>query len=220
MEIARLKSGPEIFYSLQGEGIRAGTPAVFVRMSGCNLHCSWCDTKHSWLQGISLSVEEVAGLVLSYHCPSLVLTGGEPLMQQPGMIGLLELLPSNIYVEVETNGSVLPVQPLRERVNQWNVSPKLPHSGNAPERCRNQDALDFFAAHPCAWFKFVVRGEEDWESIEALRLPRERILLMPCACTRTGLEAARLPVAETCLRHGVRFGDRLHLALWDDKKGV
>ena len=220
LNIARLNSAPEIFYSLQGEGTRCGTPAVFLRLAGCNLACKWCDTKHSWGNGILCSVRNVAAHLAEYNCASLVITGGEPLLQQAPLEKLLALLPESLHVEVETNGTILPAPALAARINQWNVSPKLQHSGNEDKLTLPADTLAFFATLPHAWFKFVVQSEADWPAIEALGLPRQRIILMPCATTRAGLEAARPAVVDMCLKHGVRLGDRLHLSLWDDKKGV
>ncbi len=220
LNIARLNSAPEIFYSLQGEGTRCGTPAVFLRLAGCNLSCKWCDTKHSWGNGILCSTRDIAGHIAGFNCASLVITGGEPLLQQVPLQKLLAQLPAHICVEVETNGTLMPTPALADRVNQWNISPKLTHSGNPREKALNPVALAFFAALPHAWFKFVVQSEDDWAGIAALGLPRERIILMPCATTRTALETARPAVVDMCLRHGVRLGDRLHLTLWDDKKGV
>ena len=80
LNIARLNSAPEIFYSLQGEGTRCGTPAVFLRLAGCNLACKWCDTKHSWGNGILCTEKQVAEALAEYACHSLVITGGEPLL--------------------------------------------------------------------------------------------------------------------------------------------
>ena len=220
LNIARLNSAPEIFYSLQGEGTRCGTPAVFLRLAGCNLACKWCDTKHSWGNGILCSEAATAAHITESGCSSIVITGGEPLLQQPALEKLLSLLPADNFIEVETNGSIIPTPALARRVNQWNVSPKLDHSGNPRDKAINHEALQFFSNHPAAWFKFVVQSEDDWAGIAALELPQDRIILMPCATTRAGLEAARPAVVDMCLRHGVRLGDRLHLSLWDDKKGV
>lgn len=220
LNIARLNSAPELFYSLQGEGTRCGTPAVFLRLAGCNLACKWCDTKHSWGNGILCSTRDVAAHILDFNCSSLVITGGEPLIQQGPLEKLLALLPGQLHVEVETNGTLLPSPALAQRVNQWNVSPKLQHAGNPREKTLVPETLAFYASLPHAWFKFVVQSEDDWSHIAALELPRERIILMPCATTRAALEATRLPVAEMCLRHQVRLGDRLHLSLWDGKKGT
>ena len=219
MNIAQLNTGGEIFYSLQGEGARAGSPAVFLRLAGCNLHCSWCDTKHSWGRGIAMAEEALAAKILGYDSPGLVITGGEPLLQAEAIEQLLTLLPEGIYVEIETNGTIAPTPVLAKRVNQWNVSPKLPHAGNG-EAAMAPQVLAAFCATKRAWFKFVVQREADWDAIAALALPRERIILMPCATTQEQLETARPTVVQMCLQHRVRFGDRLHVALWGDKKGV
>lgn len=220
LSIARLNSAPEIFYSLQGEGTRCGTPAVFLRLAGCNLACKWCDTKHSWQNGISCSISETVRLIKNFNCQSLVITGGEPLLQQEALLQLLDNLPADTFVEIETNGTITPAPELTNRVNQWNISPKLSHAGNPHATPLNPDTLATFAPLPHAWFKFVVQGETDWPAIELLALPTERIILMPCATTRHELETTRPAVVEMCLRHRVRLGDRLHLTLWDDKKGV
>ncbi len=222
MNIARLNTRePEIFYSLQGEGTRMGTPAVFLRLAGCNLHCHWCDTKHSWGKGMDMEVEDIAARLLSHGCRNLVITGGEPLMQQVELLQLLALLPADMFVEVETNSTLLPCSALAERINQWNVSPKLDHSGNHAAQALRRDVLSFFANLPHAWFKFVVQQPtQDWNAIEALGLPQERLILMPCATTRAALDAARPAVAQLCLDKGVRLGERLHLTLWDGRKGI
>ena len=220
MQIASLHNEPEIFYSLQGEGTRMGTPTVFLRLAGCNLHCSWCDTKYSWKKGLSMPAEEVVPRIMAHDCRALVITGGEPLMQQEALEQLLALLPQDMFIEMETNGTLVPSPSLLARVGQWNVSPKLAHAGNEAAAALCAEALGVFAALPHAWFKFVVTGEQDWPAIAALNLPQERIVLMPCATSRAALEAARPAVAEMCLKHRVRLGERMHLVLWDTKKGV
>ncbi len=221
MNIARLNDlEPEIFYSLQGEGVRMGTPAVFLRLAGCNLACHWCDTKHSWGKGIDMDVAHVAARILACNCPNLVITGGEPLMQQEELADLLSRLPQDFFVEVESNGTLLPTPTLEARVNQWNISPKLEHAGNTHKQALRNSVLSHFAPLPHAWFKFVVQSEEDWKQIAALHLPKERTILMPCATTRAELDAARPTVAALCIKEGVRLGDRLHIALWNDLKGV
>ena len=151
-------------------------------------------------------------------CADPVSIGGP--VSEAALTRLLRLLPDSMHVEIETNGTIAPTPALEQRVNQWNISPKLLHSGNPLEKTCVPDSLAFFAALPHAWFKFVVQSEEDWAAIAALGLPQERIILMPCATTRAALEQARPAVVEMCLRHRVRLGDRLHLTLWDDKKGV
>lgn len=216
MRLARLNEKPEVFYSLQGEGAGAGCPAMFLRLAGCNLHCVWCDTKHAWMGGIECSPQEVAGLLA---CQSgwnrLVVTGGEPLMQAKELEELFSLLPKEVKIEVETNGSVEPTPALIERVMTWNVSPKLLHARSG----RGALILNAFRTLPNVWYKIVVRGEEDWAEVEALQLPRTRVMLMPCAADRERYRALLPEVAQMCTRHGVRLSPRLHVELWDTQLG-
>lgn len=95
LTLAQLHGQPEIFHSIQGEGVSQGTPCVFLRLAGCNLACSWCDTAYSWngtVPGVRLTPEKAAELALRYPCRRLVLTGGEPLIQQKALPALLRLL--------------------------------------------------------------------------------------------------------------------------------
>lgn len=126
LKLAQLHGEPEIFHSIQGEGASQGTPCVFLRLAGCNLACSWCDTAYSWngtSPAVKLSPEEAAAAVLHYPCRRLVITGGEPLVQQKALPGLLRLLPEH-FVEMETNGAILPDEELLHHIGQFNVSPK------------------------------------------------------------------------------------------------
>lgn len=227
MLLACLHGSPEIFYSLQGEGISQGSPSIFVRLAGCNLACRWCDTAYSWNRERAVETEvrtvaEEIGKLAPSSC-RLVITGGEPLLQQGDLERLLSFFPSR-YVEIETNGTILPSDFLLKRVSQWNVSPKLHHAGNDTDRCVVPSVLARLAQTGVAWFKFVVSCEDDWCEIEALatqtEIPRDRILLMPLSSRRTEL-TDRLPaVAEMCMKHGVRLSNRLQVLLWNDKKGV
>ncbi len=218
MQIARINREPEIFYSLQGEGASVGTAAIFLRLAGCNLRCHWCDTKYSWRKEAASEMRDVHAKILSFApCKRLVITGGEPLLQEKAILDLLGQL-EGWQVEIETNGTLWPSEALRGVVSQWNISPKLAHSGELA--ALKPELLARYAQLPHAWFKFVVQGAEDWPQIAALGLPRERVILMPCATTREQLRARRAALVDLCLREGVRLGDRLHLELWDSKKGV
>ena len=159
----RFTDNRKFFHSIQGEGVSQGTPCVFLRLAGCNLACSWCDTAYSWngtVPGVRLAPEKAAELVLHYPCRRLVLTGGEPLIQQKALPALLRLLPDHA-VEMETNGTIMPDTELLKRVTQFNVSPKLPHSGNNDVKTWKPDTLRCLAGTEKAWFKFVVACEDD-----------------------------------------------------------
>ena len=250
MKIAQLSTGhPEIFHTLQGEGISTGVPAVFVRASQCNLHCIWCDTDYTWnwtgtpwphekdseagyqkfnrqQSQLEMTPTDVAGAIREHDCRRLVVTGGEPLVQQKEFTDVLKILrgwdPEWTF-ELETNGTIRPHEALDDLVNQYNVSPKLTNSGN-PTRLRLvEEALAFFAASSKAWFKFVVSAASDLAEITALQdqldLAPDRIVLMPEGRDATTLRTRRQWLADRCIEKGYRYSDRLHIQLWGNERG-
>lgn len=226
IKLAQLEGQAEIFHSIQGEGVSQGVPCVFLRLAGCNLACSWCDTAYSWNgtePPLALKAEEAAEIILQYPCRRLVITGGEPLVQQKALPALLALLPDHA-VEMETNGTIVPDKALVNRVEQFNVSPKLPHAGNEASRAWRPGVLRLLAGTGKAWFKFVASCEQDVLDVlqlaEETDLPLERIMVMPLATDRATLEAMRPQAVGWCLRYGLRYCDRLHIAVWGNKKGV
>lgn len=243
LQIAQLNHAPEIFYSLQGEGIQAGTPAIFVRLAHCNLHCHWCDTDYTWnWEGtpwqhiktkkkpsrahslLSLSIPQAIALIQEHlPCKHLVLTGGEPLLQNDGLLALLKKLP-DYSCEVESNGTRIPTQELDDRVTQYNISPKLAHSGMCKELRISEKALRFFAKNPKSWFKFVIDSKEDirevLELIALYSIPSQKVLLMPQALDPTTLLHKRQWLAALCKKYHLRYSDRLHILLWGTCKGV
>ena len=221
----------EIFQSLQGEGVSAGVPCSFLRLAVCNLRCSWCDTKYSWdfknfvyeKEVTRRSVPDVAAELQGLTTRHLVVTGGEPLLQSEALALLLERLP-DFTVEIETNGTIAPAAELARLVQQWNVSPKLANSGEPAARRVKLDVLAQFAALPNAWLKLVIANAgcvaEARELADQAQWPRQRILWMPEATTRAQLAARAPEVAKLCVEHGVRFSSRLHLTLFDGKRGT
>ncbi len=250
MKLARLGDGAEIFYTLQGEGVSMGAPAVFVRLSLCNLHCVWCDTDHTWnFEGtpwqhekdtipsyakhrkedviIEMSPNEVAEKVKSYGCRRVVLTGGEPLLQEPQLVELMAALRGDgeeWFFEIETNGTILPGAELIEAIGQLNVSPKLANSGMGEKLRLKPTVLSGLADTDKAWFKFVVRDEPDiseiLELLERVGIVGGRVLLMPEGRTVESLDKKAAWLAERCRDLGFRFSDRLHVRLWGDRRGV
>jgi organic radical activating enzyme len=221
----------EIFTSLQGEGPSAGAPAVFVRLALCNLRCSWCDTRYTWDfdryryddEVRETSVIEVLERVEASGARRLIVTGGEPLLQSAAIERLLGRLPADFTVEVETNGTLLPSPALLARVDQWNVSAKLAHSGESRERRLKPAALATLRDTGRAYLKLVVEGEADRDEVQALidqlEWPRDRVYLMPQAALRDAHERGALPVAKLCGELGVRFSPRLHVLLWGGERG-
>ena len=250
MKLAKLGDGPEIFHTIQGEGVSVGAPAVFIRASRCNLHCVWCDTDHTWnFEGtpwphekdavpgyvkhrkadvtLELDPIDAAERVMAYGCGRTVITGGEPLLQERAFLEMIDFIrerQTEHQFEVETNGTRIPSPAFHEAVDQFNVSPKLSNAG-MPESLRlNAEALRFFARSPKAWFKFVVVEPGDLQEIERLReahaIPISRVLLMPEGRTSAELDQSAAWLADICRERGFRFCDRLHIRLWGDKRGV
>ena len=233
--------GPEIFASVQGEGPSMGMPVAFMRLSRCNLACVWCDTAYTWhFQGderphrggveydrkanqLSLPEDEVAARIMALGQSRLVITGGEPLLQAPALARLLELLP-DVSIEIETNGTTKAPAPLDIRIDQFNVSPKLAHSGNPAELALLPERLDAYATDPRAWFKFVIAEPADVDEVLALR-DRYRfrpghVFLMAEGTDSETLREREKWLAPLCVRHGFRLSDRLHIHLFGDTRAT
>lgn len=233
LRVSRQPSGePEIFYSLQGEGPTIGTPSVFLRLATCNLACSWCDTRYTWdwqkydygKEVMSLDTGEVEARILQFGCRHLVITGGEPLLQQRELAPLVASLKGQgFHCEVETNGTIIPLPQLARDIDQWNVSPKLRTSGNAVEQRELPRVLEAFRGMRNAYFKFVIMEPSDIHEVCALRdrygLPAQRLILMPEGRTADILQIRSQWISEACQREGFRFSTRLHILLWGDQRG-
>lgn len=224
----------ETFYSIQGEGPSTGHPAVFLRLAGCNLLCksaTWvCDTIEVWKRGTATDFEDVLTPQFIYELQRgahLVITGGEPLQQQERIVEYLQFLAKHKncqpYVEIETNGTVVPSRHLRYIVHQWNVSFKLSNSGEPADKRINEGALSVFNGMQNTVFKIVVATEED-----VLELVQDfgniinlgRVTLMPAGATQEELNAVRPAVVEICKRMCMRYTDRAHIVIWNKKTGV
>ena len=232
---------PEIFASLQGEGRSAGLLCTFVRLSRCNLACTWCDTAYTWhfdgdtrphrggntfdrkANQIVLSAADTAARIMALGGERLVITGGEPLLQGAQLARMAALL-SGHRIEIETNGTITPHAALDPLVTQYNVSPKLKHSGNALEIALLSERLEAWKNEPKAHFKFVISAPEDLSEVLALQqtyaIPSERIQLMPEGTTSADIRARSVWLAPLALDHGLGFSDRLHIHLYGDTRGT
>lgn len=236
---------PEIFASLQGEGASVGKPSTFVRLSRCNLACHWCDTAYTWrftgdnrphtddldferaVNQVAQSEEEVAKAVAALAPSRLVLTGGEPLLQGAAlarMVTALKTLRPEMHVEIETNGTVAAHPALDPLIDQFNVSPKLAHSGNPAELALIPERLSAYAGDPRAFFKFVIAQPSDLEDVLDLAatyaMAHSRIFLMPEGRDSETLRARARWLGDLCAMHGLNFTDRLHIHLWGDTRGT
>ena len=219
----------ELFYSLQGEGALAGMPSVFVRTSGCNLRCAWCDTPYtSWQpEGTELPLAQILDEVRAHPTNYVVVTGGEPMIA-PEIVPLTERLRVlGKHITIETAGTVFhPVA-----CDLMSISPKLANSRPAGEwaerheRTRiNPEALGELTRRYEYQLKFVIEKPEDLDEARAvaaaLEAPRERVILMPEGTDPERLRERSLWLAELCKQEGFRFGPRLHVELWGNRRGV
>ena len=232
---------PEIFASLQGEGPSMGVPVAFIRLSRCNLACTWCDTAYTWrFEGdnrphrdgvaydraanqVKVSPEKAAAKIAALGQKRLVITGGEPLMQCGPLADMLAILP-DIEVEIETNGTTKPSAHIDIRVDQYNVSPKLAHSGNSRELAILPERMDFYASDPRAFFKFVVAKPEDVDEVDALqreyRIAKDRLFLMAEGTDSDSLRERQKWLSPLCLEKGYRMSDRMHIHLYGDTRAT
>ena len=211
----------EIFSSIAGEGSWMGRPATFIRFSGCNLSCEWCDEKHARSgEGEFRSVEEILEECRSAGLRRVVITGGEPLLQKEDCLKLArELTKSGFRVMIETNGTLLNRLTQDERVVlrecEVTVSPKKGNvSGNAVRAAINLSAQ----------FKFVV-GENSWkceevrELVNRYSIDRESVWLMPMSVDGEIREELAREVWKFCVKEGYNYSDRLHVRVWKGEKG-
>jgi len=218
-----------------------GKPCAFIRLSRCNLACVWCDTAYTWrFEGdsrphrsglaydrkanqVTLSEEDAAARIAALGQQRLVVTGGEPLLQAAALARMLALLPG-IRVEIETNGTVAPPPALDALVRQYNVSPKLAHSGNAALLALVPERLAQWAAEPRAAFKFVIAEPSDVDEVLALMaqhaVPPDRVYLMAEGTDPATLARREKWLAQLCLKHELTLSKRLHIELYGDTRGT
>ncbi len=244
LKLARDDSGePEIFRSIQGEGRAIGRPRTFLRLSGCNLHCVWCDTAYTWnwegtpfaheraakfhpaAEMIKLSVAEAADLIRALPSEGVVITGGEPLLQADALIEFIDALrQATPLIEIETNGSIAPPDALTQRVDLFMVSPKLAHSANDAAVALNDHALSRFAQLDTAFFKFVAKCASDVGEASAIAarfgVPAERVYIMPEGTTSETIRARAAELTAAAESHGFHYSDRLHIHLFGQKRGI
>ena len=221
----------ELFASLQGEGVLTGVPSLFIRVSGCNLRCRWCDTPYtSWRpEGDERSKSEILAWVRGFpHYRHIVVTGGEPMLFDEIVPLCAELRRMGMHITIETAGTVF-----REvACDLMSVSPKLANStpddavwGERHERTRIQpEVLRRLIAGSEYQLKFVVASAADLDEVQSVQAlcgaPNERVLLMPEGIDAEVLRERSLWLAELCKLHGYRFTPRLHVMLWGARRGV
>lgn len=243
MKLAILNNEPEIFYTIQGEGVSLGTPAIFVRLSLCNLHCVWCDTPYTWnwedtkfkhlddkkynkaSNIVTVGIDEIVDDISESHCELVVFTGGEPLLQQKELVQLFTILRGLGHkIEVETNGTIVPSAELARLVTRFNVSPKLANSGNSLKLRNRESAMSDLAGRLNTIFKFVIATEDDLQEVKALidqyEIDPDVVYLMPEGRTDEEIRAKSIWLVDVCKQYQYKFSTRLHVLIWGAKQGV
>jgi len=207
----------EIFHSVQGEGTRAGMRCVFVRLTGCHLRCTWCDTAYAFYEGQWRALDEIVAEVRRYGCDLVEVTGGEPLLQ-PNVYPLLERLADEFAtVLLETSGA-LPIDRVDPRVVRI-VDVKCPGSGEAARNCWD----NLMQLTPRDEVKFVLADRADYEwardVIARHDLPRRAtVLLSPVHGALASVDLVTWVLAD---RLDVRVGLQLHKYIWPpETRGV
>ena len=205
----------EVFESIQGEGKNQGVFSIFLRLAFCNLRCSFCDSKYTYENPKFKweKKENVLKLISSFKSNNLVITGGEPLLWQKNLIEILKEVKKNI--EVETNGTIIPLKEFDKYISLYNVSPKLENSKEEFSKRINKDALKWFSKNKKSYFKYVIDKEEDikevFEQIKEFKIKKERVYLMPCAKNKKELEEKSKIVINLCKKYKFNYSDRLQI---------
>jgi organic radical activating enzyme len=221
--------------TLQGEGPFMGRSASFLRLGMCNLACSWCDTPYTWdKERYNLSdemgdveVEALLPQLKAWRTPVVVITGGEPLMQQgkDGWPTLLRgLLAQGQSPHVETNGTITPNPATAALVDHFSVSPKLANSGDPEGKRLKVGPLSWFAACDRAIFKFVVTGRDDLDTIDRLihtyGIAGDKVWIMPEGAEPEDTLNTMLAIADDVVARRWNLTTRLHVLCWGNVRGV
>ncbi len=224
----------EIYHSIQGEGLLTGTPSVFIRTSGCNLRCWFCDTPFtSWKpEGETLLLDEILQRVATWDCRHVVLTGGEPMLWEKVVDLCAELKAMGKHITIETAGTIFRPTPC----DLMSISPKLRnstpsseiaghwHSKHEQTRHRPDVVSDLIQLSEYQ-LKFVIDTLQDAEEVlDYLNLlpsfDRERVLLMPQGMTLSELETRSQWLIPWCRDHELRFCERAHIHWFGGKRGT
>jgi 7-carboxy-7-deazaguanine synthase len=224
----------DLFFSIQGEGVLMGVPSVFVRTSGCNLRCGWCDSEYtSWRpEGTLYTIAEIMERVTAYPAKHVVVTGGEPLLATDIEELCAALREKKYHITIETAATVF--KPVA--CDLASLSPKLSNStpwqreggrfAQRHEKLRLQfDVIRAFIQHCDYQLKFVIDAPGDIDEVLAIltQLPdvdRGKVLLMPQGVTRAELAKRGPWLADVCKEQGFRYCPRLHIELYGNRRGT
>jgi 7-carboxy-7-deazaguanine synthase len=232
--------------TIQGEGSAAGQHCLFVRLADCNLNCFWCDTPYTWAFTSKKADLHTSGIVYDrnkeskemmvneifhelqelYKEPTLIVwSGGEPLVQQKPLELAADLLQLRGYhSHIETAGTIAPHDHLVRVIRQFNVSPKLEHSGNRRSIAYKPKVLKRFVETGKAKFKFVVEEVKQLEEVDNMvlecKIPKHDVQIMPEGIEPSIIIERAQELSDAVLRRGYGLTLRNHVLLWGDKRGV
>ena len=205
----------EIFYSIQGESIHSGRPCIFVRLTGCNLRCSYCDTRYAYEQGVNMEITEIINRIAAHRCRLVEITGGEPLLQSQTPILIYRLLENGYEVMLETNGS-LDISSVDGRCIKI-VDIKCPTSGESDKN----DLGNLKRLGSKDQVKFVIGDRSDYKYAKVTMdsispdFPEEQILFSPVSGEITPSQLAEWILEDSL---NVRLHLQLHKIIWPDKE--
>jgi 7-carboxy-7-deazaguanine synthase len=214
-----------VFFSIQGEGESIGKPAIFLRLFSCNLKCCWCDSKYTWGKNhyLTESISQVAKDINKIKCDRLIITGGEPLLQQKAISSLIKKLPTIKYIEIETNGTINPDEYLIKKCF-FNVSPKLSNSKNSKSARYKKNILKNFNKNSNCSFKFVVKNKKNLneltEILRECKIENNKIIIVPEGRSTKEMKKNSLSLIESAKNKGWRILPRIHILFWNNKKGI
>ncbi len=205
----------EVFYSLQGEGNWTGLPNIFIRVTGCNLRCSYCDTKYAYEHGKKMSIEDIVDEIQKFPCKHICITGGEPLLQNK-ILDLINILLKRGYrICLETNGSISIEKLVGKKSLMISLDIKCPSSGMHEKM--NFNNLSYLTTND--QLKFVIKNREDYDFAKAVikkYKPKSTVFFQPV--WGTNLKDLSSWILDDSFN--VRLGLQLHKIVWGDKKGV
>ncbi|MFH1462056.1 MAG: radical SAM protein [bacterium] len=208
----------EMFLSIQGEGIQSGLPTFFIRTTGCNLRCSYCDTKYAYYKGKEMSIKEILNKVQNQPYKRICLTGGEPLLQSDAKILINELIKKGYSIDIETNGSISLKSFPKSKLILYSMDIKCPSSKETKKMIFNN--ISFLNKKD--QIKFIIKTKEDYnfarEIIKKYKLiDKINIIFQPVG----GIKAKWMVEKILSDRLNARIGLQIHKVIWKtNKKGV
>jgi 7-carboxy-7-deazaguanine synthase len=205
----------EIFYSIQGEGALAGVPSIFLRLTGCNLRCSFCDTTYAYKQGTEMSIQEILAEIKKFNCTTVCLTGGEPLLQKDAPKLIECLLQKKYKICLETNGSISIKKFAGKKSLMISLDIKCPSSGSHDQM--NMKNVSYLSRND--QLKFIIKNKEDYEYAKKILKKYNP----PCAVFFQpvwGINPKKLASWILTDELPIRLSLQLHKMIWGTKRGV